>query len=92
MLEDVRVKASLCLIASLNILQYMDIMTKLGIQNDTLEDTMAYTIFTLKVQTSGWAFRYCLCCSVVYQSMRIGRKLMKAGQSQTFASMKQTVL
>lgn len=71
-----------CRFASLNIAKYVKIIIVHGIQNDIELETTAYTLFTSKMQYSGFLAMNNLCSSVVYQPANIGMNDSKAGAIQ----------
>lgn len=76
----------------LYIRQYIVIITNPGIQKLTELEMMAYVLFATNMQESVCSSCHCSDSDVVYQPKNIGVKDMRAGNSHTLASMKNTVL
>lgn len=71
--------------------QYMVIITNPGIQKLTELEIIAYVLFATNIQSSrcsAWYFNDSL---VVYQPRKIGVNEINAGNSHTFANIKNTV-
>lgn len=69
----------------------MVIITTPGIQKLTELEMIAYVLFTMNTQLSGFSETHFKWSSVAYQPKKMGVKEMRAGRSHTLASIKLTV-